>query len=119
MTDPKYSMTIRWSEEDGCFIVTVPELLGCTAHGDSYAEAAAEAETAMELWLETAVEMGREIPEPGAQRAPICSGCGLPMKKQPVEAWIVPLEGESIPAEAYRCFGCDHSAVVRAEGSAG
>jgi len=37
---PKYSMLIRWSEEDRVYIVDLPEF-GCTGgHGDTYEEAA-------------------------------------------------------------------------------
>lgn len=60
----KYEMIIFWSEEDGVFVAEVPELPGCTAHGETYAEALKEAENAANLWLDTAKEFGREIPAP-------------------------------------------------------
>lgn len=59
-----YRVDIRWSPEDDCYVATVPELPGCSAHGDTQAEAVQEAQTAIELWLETAKEMGREVPAP-------------------------------------------------------
>jgi predicted RNase H-like HicB family nuclease len=31
----KYEVIIFWSEEDQVFIAEVPELPGCSAHGDS------------------------------------------------------------------------------------
>ncbi len=68
MDSHKYRLDVRWSAEDECCVVTVPELLGCTAHGDTHAEAVEEAQTAIQLWLETAEEMGRAIPEPLAER---------------------------------------------------
>jgi len=35
----KYSIVIHYSEDDKCYVASVPELLGCMAHGESYAEA--------------------------------------------------------------------------------
>ena len=68
MNSHKYRLDVRWSPEDECFVSNVPELPGCTAHGDTYAEAVEEAETAIALWLEAAEEMGRPIPEPLSAR---------------------------------------------------
>ena len=60
----KYEMIIYWSEEDQAFIAEVPELPGCAADGKSYQEALANAEIVTQEWLETARELGREIPTP-------------------------------------------------------
>lgn len=60
----KYEMIIYWSEEDGAYIAEVPELPGCVADGPSYAQAVAEAEKVIALWIETAQEEGRSIPKP-------------------------------------------------------
>ena len=60
----KYEMIIYWSNEDQAFIVDVPELPGCMADGSTYREAVANAEQVIEEWLETARELGREIPVP-------------------------------------------------------
>ncbi len=60
----KYEMIIYWSEEDQAFIVEVPELAGCMADGETYAAAVANAEVVIGEWIETARELGREIPEP-------------------------------------------------------
>ena len=60
----KYEMIIFWSAEDQAYIVEVPELAGCMADGKTYAEAVANAEVIIEEWIETAKELGREIPEP-------------------------------------------------------
>jgi|GEM_PF-1267356 len=35
-----YSMLIQWSDTDNEYTVTIPELPGCKAHGDTYEEAA-------------------------------------------------------------------------------
>ncbi len=60
----KYEIIIYWSEEDHSFIAEVPELAGCMADGATYQEALANAEIIIEEWLQTAKELGRNIPEP-------------------------------------------------------
>lgn len=60
---PRYEVIIYWSKEDEAFIAEVPELPGCAADGPTYAEAIAAAEVAIQEWLETARELGRDIPE--------------------------------------------------------
>ena len=60
----KYEIIIYWSEEDGAFIAEVPELAGCMADGATYQEALANAEIIIGEWLETARDLGRQIPEP-------------------------------------------------------
>ncbi len=60
----KYEMIIYWSKEDDAFIVEVPELPGCMADGKTYEEAIKNALVVIREWIETAKELGREIPEP-------------------------------------------------------
>lgn len=60
----KYEIIIYWSEEDQSFIAEVPELAGCIADGENYQEALANAEITIQEWIETAEEIGREIPAP-------------------------------------------------------
>ena len=60
----KYQLHIFWSAEDDAFLVDVPDLPGCMTHGNTPAEAARNAEEAISLWLDTARELGRPIPEP-------------------------------------------------------
>jgi len=60
----KYEMIIYWSKEDDAFIVEVPELPGCMADGKTYEEAIKNALIVIREWVETAKELGREIPEP-------------------------------------------------------
>lgn len=64
----KYEMIIYWSDEDYVFVVDVPELPGCTAHGDTRESALNAANQAVEFWIETAREEGRVIPEPRGRR---------------------------------------------------
>ena len=63
MKTSKYELIIYWSNEDNSFIVEVPELPGCMADGNSYAEAVKNAEIVIDQWIETAKKLGREIPE--------------------------------------------------------
>jgi predicted RNase H-like HicB family nuclease len=59
----KRPIIIEWSNEDQAFIAEVPELPGCMADGKTYAEAIANVEVIIQEWLETAKELGKEIPE--------------------------------------------------------
>lgn len=61
---PRYHINVFWSDEDSCWIADVPDLRYCSAHGETPAQAAAEAEEAIALWLEVAREEGIPIPEP-------------------------------------------------------
>lgn len=60
----RYEMIIYWSDEDQSFIVEVPELPGCMADGETYQEAVANTQRVIKEWIETAMELGRPIPEP-------------------------------------------------------
>jgi predicted RNase H-like HicB family nuclease len=64
----KYETLLYWSNEDKAFIAEIPELPGCMAHGASQEDALANANTAIQLWLETAKEFGDPIPEPKGRR---------------------------------------------------
>jgi len=67
----RYELIIYWSKEDDSFVVEVPELPGCMADGQTYAEAVANAETIIDEWIETAHSLGCPIPEP-ARKARLC-----------------------------------------------
>ena len=60
----RYNINIFWSQADGCWIADVPDLRGCSAHGETPEEAAREAQVAISLWVETAQEHGDSVPEP-------------------------------------------------------
>jgi len=62
--DIKYELIVYWSEDDGAYIVDVPELPGCMADGKTYSEAIRNALIVIEEWMETARELGRSIPIP-------------------------------------------------------
>ena len=63
-TSNNYEIIIWWSQEDNSFIIDVPELPGCMAHGKTRSEALKHAEEAIELWIKTAKADGLKIPEP-------------------------------------------------------
>jgi predicted RNase H-like HicB family nuclease len=60
----KYEVIIYWSNEDQAFIAEVPELPGCAADGSTYQEALANVEVIIQEWIDTAKELGRQIPQP-------------------------------------------------------
>ena len=60
----KYEVIIYWSEEDVAFIAEVPELAGCAADGKTYESALANVEVTINEWIQTAIELGRPIPQP-------------------------------------------------------
>lgn len=60
----KYEIILYWSEEDNAYIAEVPELAGCMADGATARDALHNVERVIEEWIETAKELGREIPEP-------------------------------------------------------
>jgi len=64
----KYEVIIYWSNEDQAFVAEVPELPGCSAHGDTQEAALANAQEAIRLWIETAQEFSDPIPEPKGRR---------------------------------------------------
>ena len=64
----KYQLFMYWSEEDQVFIVEVPELPGCIAHGDTQISALNNSQEAIQLWIDTAKEFGDPIPQPQYQR---------------------------------------------------
>jgi predicted RNase H-like HicB family nuclease len=65
----RYELIIYWSKDDEAFIAEVPELPGCAADGASYEEALRNVEVVIREWIETAKELGREIPEPKGRLA--------------------------------------------------
>ena len=64
----KYEIIIYWSNDDQAYIAEVPELPGCVAHGRTPSGALANCQEAIDLWLDTAKEFRREIPEPKGRR---------------------------------------------------
>lgn len=60
-----YTIIIQWSEEDQCYVVSLPEWGEfCHTHGDTYEEAVKNAQEVLELLIESAREEGETLPEP-------------------------------------------------------
>ncbi|MCU0547240.1 MAG: type II toxin-antitoxin system HicB family antitoxin [Oscillatoriaceae cyanobacterium Prado104] len=63
-----YSTIVQWSDEDGLFLVTIPEfadraVMPCT-HGKTRSEAINNGEEVIEMYLEAWQAEGESIPEP-------------------------------------------------------
>jgi predicted RNase H-like HicB family nuclease len=59
-----YHINIFPSKDSDRWIAHVPDLRGCSAHGDTPEEAMREVQIAIGLWLDVAREDGDPIPEP-------------------------------------------------------
>jgi len=60
---PHYSVVLQWSEEDGGYIATIPELPGLSAFGVSPEEAIRQLTVAKKAFLNVMAEDGEEIPD--------------------------------------------------------
>ena len=60
----KYEAIIYWSSDDEAFVAEVPELSGCAADGKTPTEALANVQQVAYEWIETARELGRDLPVP-------------------------------------------------------
>jgi predicted RNase H-like HicB family nuclease len=62
---PKYSLIIRWSDEDELYIAWSPEFgTGVKTHGSTYEEAARMGQEVIESWVEIHEADGRPLPRP-------------------------------------------------------
>ena len=64
----KYEIIIYWSDDDRAFVAEVPELPGCAAHGKTPEAALSNCNDAIGLWIDTAKEAGRPVPNPKGRR---------------------------------------------------
>ena len=60
----RYPIAIEPGNDTTAFGVVVPDLPGCFSAGETLDEALANAEEAIDLWIETALDHGWEIPVP-------------------------------------------------------
>ena len=59
-----YCVVLKYSQDDKSYIISVPDLPGCMADGDSPNESYENAKIVIREWIETAQAAGRTIPEP-------------------------------------------------------
>ena len=59
-----YCVVLKYSQDDKSYIVSVPDLPGCMADGQTPSEAYENVKIVMREWIETALTAGRTIPEP-------------------------------------------------------
>lgn len=64
----RYRVDIAWSDEDRCYVARVPELPGCVTDGDSIEDAAANAQEAIAVYLETLDAQKRPYPPALSER---------------------------------------------------
>lgn len=57
-------MVIQWSDEDGVFVVSLPEFHHCKTHGLTYEEAAKNGRKVIDLLVESYMEDGKTLPRP-------------------------------------------------------
>lgn len=62
-----YTVIIQWSQEDQCFVVTLPEftdVMQPATHGYTYEEAAKHGQELLETLIKIYQEDGKPLPEP-------------------------------------------------------
>ena len=60
----EYAIIIQFDKTDNIFVAKVPDLPGCMAHGETREKAMEEIQVAMKLWLNSALEVGKQLPDP-------------------------------------------------------
>lgn len=60
----RYPANIFWSDEDEGYVAVAPDLPGCSAVGDTEADAITELKTAIKGWIDAAKVAGNPIPQP-------------------------------------------------------
>ena len=63
----KYLIEVFWSDEDQGFIAIAPDLPGCSAFGETAAEAVRELDEAPSAWIQACQSSGDPIPAPATQ----------------------------------------------------
>lgn len=72
MKNKKYTMLIQWSNEDDCFVVSLPESGEFShTHGYSYEEAVENGQELLDFLIESAIKSQEELPIP--QTFPVLS----------------------------------------------
>jgi antitoxin HicB len=64
----RYPLVIRWSDEDGVFLVSLPDFGGATLHADTVGKAAERGLELVAELIDIDRRQGRSIPAPGTVR---------------------------------------------------
>ena len=59
---PNYLKLVRWSDEDDCYIGSIPDVCGDCCHGDTKIEVYKQLLDIEESWFETWDQDGKEYP---------------------------------------------------------
>jgi len=59
-----YHINVFYSDEDEAYVADIPDLVACSAFGDTPEEAVREVGIAKQAWIEAARELGKRIPKP-------------------------------------------------------
>lgn len=60
----KYPINIFWSEEDGCFVATIPDFPYLSAFGETQEDAVADAKQVLQMAIESLERDGIPLPQP-------------------------------------------------------
>ena len=61
----RYTIIIQWSDEDQCYVVSLPEWGEyCHTHGETYEDALQNAQEVLELLVESSLKDNEVLPEP-------------------------------------------------------
>ena len=66
MKNLKYRVLIQWSDEDSCFLLSLPDFTEeqqWVTHGETYQEALENAVEVMDILIEIYEEKGKALPE--------------------------------------------------------
>ena len=65
MNKPHYTIIIQWSDEDQCYVVSLPEWGEyCHTHGKTYEQALTNAKEVLDLLIESASKNNETLPKP-------------------------------------------------------
>ena len=65
----RYLKIVEWSEEDGCYVGSVPGWLGACCHGESEEQVYSQLCRIVDEWIAVYAEEGRPLPPATAERA--------------------------------------------------
>jgi predicted RNase H-like HicB family nuclease len=64
----RYAKVVEWSEDDGCYVGSAPDLIYGACHGDDEQAVFAELCQIVEEWIEIYKQDGTPLPPPTAGR---------------------------------------------------